>query len=147
MAAKNPIKNIVLVGDAADQKVDASLLVPTDFVDAKVNVKFGSEPEIATDHTFADLDDDGMVDVAIGRIPVDSAKQLRRFIQRIIEHESRSDPGPWQRRVNFVAGVGGFGSVVDKMIEQSVKKIVTDLIPPRIRYHHDIRQLAQPVLP
>ena len=29
--------------------------------------------------------------------------------------------GPWQRRVNFVAGVGGFGGVLDKMIEQSVK--------------------------
>ena len=130
VAAQHPIKSIVLVGDAVDQQVDASLLVPTDFVDAKVNVKFGSEPEIATDHTFADLDDDGMVDVAIGRIPVDSAQQLRRFTQRIIEHESRSDPGPWQRRVNFVAGVGGFGNVVDKMIEQSVKKIVTDLIPP-----------------
>ena len=130
VAATHPLKNIVLVGDAVDKNLQPSMLVPTDYVPAKVNVKFGSEPEIATDHTFADLDDDGMVDVAIGRIPIDSATELKRFTQRVIEHESRSYTGPWQRRVNFVAGVGGFGSVLDKMIEQSVKKIVTDLIPP-----------------
>ena len=130
VAVNNKIKNVVLVGDAVDQNVDPDLLVPTDYVRAKVNVKFGSEPEIATDNTYADLDDDGMVDVAIGRIPVDSPEQLKQFTQRVIEHESNASSGPWQRRVNFVAGVGGFGSILDKMIEQSVKKIVTDLIPP-----------------
>ena len=130
VAAKHEIKNVVLVGDAVDQNVKPTHLVPTDYVQAKVNVKFGSEPEIATDHTYADLDDDGMVDVAIGRIPVDSPLQLKQFTQRVIEHESNSKSGPWRRRVNFVAGVGGFGGMLDKMIEQSVKKIVTDLIPP-----------------
>ena len=130
IAAKNKIKSVVLVGDAVDQNVDPDLLVPTDYIPAKVNVRFGSEPEIATDNTYADLDDDGMVDVAIGRIPVDSPQQLQQFTQRVIEHESNSGSGPWQRRVNFVAGVGGLGSMLDKMIEQSVKKIVTDLVPP-----------------
>ena len=130
VASTHSIKHIVLVGDAADRKVDPSMLVPTDYVRAKVNVKFGSEPEIATDHTYADLDNDSMVDVSIGRIPVDSAAELKQFTRRIMEYENDDSVGKWQRQINFVAGVGGFGSMLDKMIEQSVKKIITDLIPP-----------------
>ena len=128
-AKSSPLKNVVLVGDAADANSPPGRLVPTDFVTAKVNVKFGSEPEIATDHSYADLDQDGVIDLNIGRIPVDNVQELTGYIQRVIEYESDSMQGAWQRRINFVAGVGGFGKWLDKMIEQSVKKIVTDLIP------------------
>lgn len=123
------LKNVVLVGDSADAKVAREHLVPTDYIDAKVNVKFGSEPEIATDHTYADLNGDNLVDLNIGRMPVDNANELTAYIERIIRYESADIRGSWQRRVNFVAGVGGFGQLLDKAIEQSVKKIVTDLIP------------------
>lgn len=124
------LKNVVLVGDSADANVRRDHLVPTDFVDARVNVKFGSEAEIATDHTYADLDGDYLVDLNIGRMPVDNERELTNYIQRVMAYESNHQLGSWQRRVNFVAGVGGFGQLIDKVIEQSVKKIVTDLIPP-----------------
>ncbi len=124
-----PLKNIVLIGDSADQYSNPNRLVPTDYVTAKVNVRYGSEPLIATDNTFADIDDDGVVDLTIGRMPVDSSAELTRYIDRVIEYERCESCGPWQRRVNFVAGVGGFGQVIDSMIEQTVKRIVTDLIP------------------
>ena len=120
---------MVLVGDCEDENAQPQRLVPTDYVDAKVNVRFGSEPEIATDHTFADLDGDLVLDLNIGRMPVDTAGELTDFIDRVIRYESKASLGPWQRRVNFVAGVGGFGQMLDKVIEQSVKKIVTDLVP------------------
>ena len=92
-------------------------------------MKFGSEPEIATDNTYADPNGDGIPDLAIGRLPVDSPRELTRQINRIKEYESSETSGAWQRRINFVAGVGGFGELVDKLIEQTTKKIVTDLIP------------------
>lgn len=130
LASSSPLKNVVLIGDAVDEKVPRHRLVPTGFVAAKVNVKFGSEFEIATDHTYADLNNDGNVDLNIGRIPVDTPEQLTAYINRTIEYEAKPNIGEWNRRVNFVAGVGGFGQLLDKMIEQSVKKIVTDLIPP-----------------
>ena len=128
-AESSPLKNVVLVGDAVDVNVPASRLVPTDFLTAKVNVKFGSEPEIATDHFYADLDGDGIVDLNLGRIPVDTVQELTGYIKRVISYESNANQGAWQRRINFIAGVGGFGQMLDKMIEQSVKKIITDLIP------------------
>lgn len=129
VAEKSPLKNVVLVGDAADVRVPQSRLLPTDFITAKVNVRFGSEPEIATDHRYADLNDDGILEFNIGRIPVDSADELQSYISRVKKYERNKSSGSWQRRVNFVAGVGGFSQMLDKMIEQSVKKIVTDLIP------------------
>ena len=128
-AESGSLKNVVLVGDSKDEKVARHRLIPTDYIDAKVNVKFGSEPEIATDHTYADLDGDFQLEFNIGRMPVDSADELTAYIDRIIRYESADNKGDWQRRVNFVAGVGGFGQMLDKMIEQTVKKIVTDLIP------------------
>ncbi len=130
VAQASPLKNVVLIGDAADSAAPKNQLVPTGFVAAKVNVKFGSELEIASDHSYVDMNNDGIVDLNIGRIPVDSASQLTNYINRVIEYESRDNSGDWQRKINFIAGVGGFGNLVDKMIEQSVKKIVTDLIPP-----------------
>ena len=129
-AASGMLKNLVIVGDASDQRSDASHLVPTDYVKAQVNVKFGSEPEISSDNTYADLNSDGIPDLTLGRMPVDSSSELEQFIRRIKQYESQVSFGPWMRRMNFVAGVGGFGTLVDKMIEQSTKQIITDLIPP-----------------
>ena len=128
-AVSGALKNVVLVGDSRDEKVARHRLIPTDYIDAKVNVKYGSEPEIATDHTYADLDGDFQLELNIGRMPVDTADELTAYIDRVIRYESDGNKGDWQRRVNFVAGVGGFGQLLDKMIEQSVRKIVTDLIP------------------
>lgn len=129
-AGVSPLKHVVLIGDAVDEDVAHHRLVPTGYVAAKVNVKFGSELEIATDHSYADLNNDGIVDLNIGRIPVDTPDELTTYVKRLIEYESNPEFGDWSRRVNFVAGAGGFGQLLDKMIEQSVKKIVTDLIPP-----------------
>ena len=132
-AAKSNLENVVLVGDSADSNVPKSRLVPTASIEAKVNVKFGSDPTIPTDHLYADLDDDGNVDLNIGRLPVDTPEELTAYIQRVFKYEANTHVGPWQQRVNFVAGVGGFGQLADKLIEQSMKKIVTDLIPAEFR--------------
>ena len=50
--------------------------VPTHLVPAQINVRWGSEPEIATDNRYADLDDDGVPDVAVGRLPADTPDEL-----------------------------------------------------------------------
>lgn len=127
------LQNVVLVGDVCDPQALQHQLVATDFVSAKVNVQFGSSPEIATDSSYADLNADGLPDVAIGRIPVDSAEELIRFTDRIIEYESQPinslNDGLWRRRINFVAGVGGFGKLVDSVVQQTTKQLITDLIP------------------
>ncbi|MFK7767698.1 MAG: C25 family cysteine peptidase [Mariniblastus sp.] len=129
VARTNPLKHVVIVGDSGDANSGAHDLVQTDYIAAKVNVKFGSEPEIATDNTYADLNGDGIPDLTIGRMPVDAPAELELLTSRIIKYESETEDASWRRRVNLVAGVGGFGQVIDGLIEQTTKQIVTDLVP------------------
>ncbi len=122
--ANSNLETILLVGDSqGSQKT-----TPTNYIAANVNVLFGAQPNIATDNRYADLDADGSPDLAIGRLPVDTAKELEAMIQRIIAYE-KNNSGRWLKRINFVAGVGGFGKFVDKLIEQAAKQMITDLVP------------------
>ena len=133
IAATQPLKHVLLVGDSADQYARFQQLVATDFVPAQVNVFFGSDQDIATDNTYADLDFDGLPELTIGRIPADSATQVTQFLDRVIAYETNANrslvESLWQRRINLVAGVGGLGRVVDAVVEQTVKQMITDLVP------------------
>lgn len=133
-AQSGALKYVVLVGDAdpaADR--DAQLRersTPTCRVKAKVNIHWGSDPEIATDNPYADLNDDRIPDVAVGRITADSPSELSRIVRKILAYETSTDAGPWRRRMNFVAGVGGFGGWVDSILQMATKKFLTEGIPP-----------------
>jgi hypothetical protein len=132
-AKSGTLRTVVLVGDAApadnrDPRLRARTL-PAFFADAKVNTRWGSEPQIATDNWYADLDDDDSPDVGIGRLPVDSATELTALTRRIAAYEQSLDHSLWRQRVNFVAGVGGFGALVDSLLETATKKFLTDGIP------------------
>lgn len=127
------LRHVLLVGDAEPTNGKASPQrsrnVPTSFITAKVNVQYGSETEIATDNSFADLDDDQLPDLAVGRLTADSPGELERMVQKILDYERSTDNGLWRQRLNFVAGVGGFGPLVDTVVESTTKKFLTDCIP------------------
>jgi hypothetical protein len=127
------LRAIVLVGDAdprAERDSEAGARsTPTHHAKAKVNVLWGSEPQIATDNWYADLDDDQLPDVAIGRLSADSPEELSRIVAKTIDYEKSDRKGMWRRRVNFVAGVGGFGKLADSVLETTTKKFLTDGIP------------------
>ncbi|MGI9519491.1 MAG: C25 family cysteine peptidase [Pirellulaceae bacterium] len=129
IARHGNLKSLLLIGDtpSADPRSIMSC-IPTDYKPAKVISKYGSEPEIATDNSFADIDEDGLPDLALGRIPVDTPEDLTRQIAKIIEYEATAS-GPWQRRINLVAGTGGFGQMTDSVIEQTARRLITELIP------------------
>lgn len=133
-AAPDGCKFIVLVGDAASREANhdpgAQRTVPTFVVASRVIRAIGGEPEIATDNPYADFDDDGAPDAAIGRIPVKNAADLTRYVERITQYENTLDMGPWRRRLNFVAGLAGFGAVTDFVLERATKNILTRGIPP-----------------
>ncbi len=132
-AERHPLRWVVLVGDATGQAVPreaaAVRSVPTHLVKAKVNVKWGSEPLIASDMPFADLNNDQIPDLAIGRLPADDPGQLAIMVEKILDYEQRTEAGPWCRRLNVVAGVGGFGGLIDSVLETATKKFLTDGIP------------------
>ena len=129
-AAKDgPLKQALLVGDAvADQSGDVG--VPVHYQKGIVNVHFGSEPELPTDNYYADLDDDQIPDLAVGRFSAQSEDDVKTIVAKTLAYETSLKPGSWQRRLHFVAGLGGFGSVVDTMMETMTKKFLTDEIPP-----------------
>jgi hypothetical protein len=136
VAARGSLAFVVLVGDADPAaERDAALrkrCVPTQHVASKVGVKWGSEKALAADNFYADLDaaHDGAPDVAIGRLTADNPQQLALIVKKIIAYENSTDMGLWRRKVNFVAGVGGFGALADTIIETGAKLVITDGVPP-----------------
>lgn len=125
---------IVLVGDAEPAAVHDPAVrarsVPVHFAEAKVNVVFGSEPHIATDNWYADFDDDGVPEAAVGRMSVETPEQLSRLVRRIIAYERSTHFGLWRRRINFVAGLGNFGPIADTALENAAKTLLTAYLPP-----------------
>lgn len=131
-AKSGALKAVLLVGDSTvdvnDDRAASSRLVPTHLEKAEVNVLWGSEPEIASDNYYADLDDDSVPDIAVGRLTADNAGDLSRMVEKILHYE-QSAPGEWRQRINLIAGVGGFGPLVDNVLEMSTRKFLCDGIP------------------
>ena len=133
VAAGGRMEYLVLVGDVpidATPPESRALTIPTSYLTAKVNTRWGSEPTIATDAPFADVDGNGTPDLAVGRIPVDSAAQLAAVVRKIIRYETRTDKQPWDRRLSAVAGTGDFGGVADALIEATGQQIINQALPP-----------------
>jgi hypothetical protein len=133
IATTQPVRYLVLVGDA-DPVMDRhptarAHSVPTHYALAEVNVRFGSEPEIAADNWYADLNDDRVPELAVGRLTADSAAELQRIVRKILAYETCADFGHWRRQVHFVAGLGGFGSMADTVLEAATKTLITTGIP------------------
>ena len=133
LVRKDPsVKYLLLIGDAVpdvtSEATASDRLIPTGRVEALVISEFGKEKDIATDNYYADLSDDNMPELAVGRLPVDSPEELDVIIAKIIRYESESLPGFWQRRINMIAGVGGFSPLIDSQIESSVRFMLSEMI-------------------
>jgi hypothetical protein len=103
--------------------------VPTPLVPARVNVHWGSEPEIASDAPYADLDEDGVPDIAIGRLPVESRRELAAIVNKILQYETEAGHDLWRRRVSIIAGLGGFGPAADAALEVTTRALIGQGIP------------------
>ncbi|NLE37533.1 MAG: hypothetical protein GX621_05860 [Pirellulaceae bacterium] len=143
VAPAERIKFLVLVGDmptAMDGRRAKDLdpaaearCVPAPYEEAKIIVRWGPERVIPNDAWYADLDDDGVPDVALGRLPVASPEQLERVVAKILAYEKSTDFGPWRRQLNFVAGVGGFGPMIDMAIDRGTQHMLRSCIPADFR--------------
>jgi hypothetical protein len=110
--------------------------VPTSYVPAKVNVHWGSSPEIASDTPFADSDGDGVPDLAVGRIPAHSAKELAAVMRKVIRYEQQADHGSWEKCLNIVSGSGGFGATTDMLIAAAARNVFVQTVPSEFVIQH-----------
>ena len=57
----------------------------------------------ASDARYADLDGDGVPEMAVRRLPAISNQELQDFINKIAAYESAQGQGPWQKQVVLAA--------------------------------------------
>ena len=134
------LQYVVIIGDAPSagdsREVATRSRVPTNYVPAKINVRWGPEKEIASDTPYGDVDGDGTPDVAVGRVPARSPAQLAAVCRKIIRYEQATDHGPWEKCLNIVSGSGGFGAVADSMIQAAGKQVIQQTVPRDYEVHH-----------
>jgi hypothetical protein len=141
------LKYLVLIGDVTDASSRAhdGPHVPTNYAPAKVNTRWGSQPTIATDIPYADLNEDGIPDLAVGRLPADSVSDLSAIVRKTIHYEQQAESGAWERRLNIVTGAGGFGAVTDAIIEATARQVIRQVVPQDVQVqHYAVRQNPPP---
>lgn len=146
VAGLGRLKCLVLVGDVAGTEdaryARAGACIPTNHVAAKINMRWGSTPTIATDVPYTDVDSDGQPDLIVGRIPADSPDELSHVIQKVIRYERESRDGAWQQRLDVVAGIGGFGTIADSLIEAAGQQVFQQAVPTGYEIRHTSAKTA-----
>jgi hypothetical protein len=131
-ARTGALKHVLLIGDVprvGDRVAGAGPVVPTNYVPAKINTRWKSSPMIASDGPYSDIDGDGLPELAIGRIPADSADELAVVVRKIIHYEQNAAKDSCGRRINVVAGIGGFGAGTDALIEATAHHVIRQTVP------------------
>ncbi len=98
---------VLLLGDADARQPDSTAHVPA---------ARGPRGDVG-DTPYADLDGDGLPELAIGRVPFGSAADVRGYLGRLRAHEAGYRPGAWNKTLSAFAGEGGFGPEIDGMLE------------------------------
>jgi hypothetical protein len=93
------------------------------------------DPRIANDNQLADLDGDGVPELAVGRLPADNLAEATTMIRKVVAYEKNRDFSTWRRRLNIVAGVGGFGRLADWAMEQATIAVARDVVSPAFDVH------------
>ena len=112
--------HLLLLGDSRDTDLHPEVrpdLVPT----------LSWHSEYLTDMPFADLDADGLPDLALGRIPVRDPVQAEALLQKTMAYEQGTVPGPWRHRLLLFASQGGFGPLVDALMERAGLDLLSSL--------------------
>ncbi|MCB9894916.1 MAG: hypothetical protein H6839_10745 [Planctomycetes bacterium] len=114
---------VLLLGDCPNNSAtdyDAKTEIPwmlTRQMDSNPTVS--RRERVPTDNFYADLvqDDDGLPDIAVGRIPARTVEEARLALAKVKAYEAAKQ-GEWLRNLTFFAGEGHFGAVIDGMLEK-----------------------------
>ncbi len=112
---------VLLVGDASYDYRD-NLKAPNKNLLPTYLVQTYFVGETASDNWFVDFDDDSLPEMAIGRLPVNSAAGAKVVVDKIVSYERNPTPGEWRKRVLFVADddQADFEATSDSLIESNL---------------------------
>jgi Peptidase family C25 len=133
IAKDGTLKFVVLVGDPPPPQSDdleQARGTPTFRLPSQIGRHWGGDADFVSDNPYADLDDDGVPELAIGRLTAHTPDELRTIIKKILAYEQSRDFGPWRRRINFVSGEGGFGTLLDSALENVARSAIGCDLPP-----------------
>ncbi len=104
--SNNPCRYIMLVGDnGGPDEIDAPWHIPAIF--GEMGYKYEEDEAarpIVSDAPYGDIDDDGQMEVAVGRLPVHSLSELELQIAKIAQHEGRVPEPDFYRAVLWTGG-------------------------------------------
>jgi hypothetical protein len=115
---------LVLVGDATLDPRDYAGFGDADFVPTRQIAMVQVALETASDDWFADADDDGLPEAAVGRLPVRSREHARSMIAKILDYED-SQPDQWTRDVLLVAGENDEGADFEEATQELQRSVPT----------------------
>lgn len=115
--------HVLLVGDAVDGAPYDGTTIPTGSYTYSLSFEPGPIT-VASDHVYADMDDDELPDVAVGRLPVADAGAVQLYFMRSLTPDK---VGPWDRRINLFAGGLGQGPLVDGLVESLVDRVLDEI--------------------
>ena len=101
------------------------------------------DPTFASDGPYQDLDDDGLPDVMLGRVPVTGVDAAGALLEKIRAAESRATPH-WC--VEVVGGEGRFGPY-DALLEVLTSSLFLDSVPPEIPLRVSYAKATSPFCP
>jgi hypothetical protein len=96
----------------------------------------GTAAPFVTDNPYADLDGDGIPDLALGRIPAHTDAEADGIRAKVERYESTYRVGPWNRRIHLFGAPGEYGAFVDALIEGVARELLEEL-----SYDYDLEVL------
>jgi len=97
-----PPEFVVLAGDATVDPRDYAGFGVADFVPTKLVAMESVELETATDDWFADSDDNGIAEVAVGRLPIRTVEQADAMVAKLVSYADAA-AGAWTKRALMLA--------------------------------------------
>ena len=97
-----PPRFVVLAGDATIDPRDYAGFGDADFVPTKLVDMDTVELESATDEWFADADEDGLPELAIGRLPMRTVAQAETMVAKLVAY-AQAAAGAWTKEVVLLA--------------------------------------------
>lgn len=103
LAWKKAPRFLLLVGDATLDPRDYAGFGDADYVPSKAISMVHVALETVSDEWFADSDDDGLPELAVGRFSARTAEQADTMVAKTLAYED-SDGTGWERNILMVAG-------------------------------------------